>query len=46
MGLDLALLLRVTDGKTAQYAATRADEPNFIDQARLRFIITQERVII
>jgi len=32
--------------KTAQYAATRADEPNFIDQPRLRFIITRERVII
>ena len=32
--------------KTAQYAATHADEPNFIDQPRLRFIITRERVIM
>lgn len=32
--------------RTAEYAATRADEPNFIDATRLAFIITTERVII
>jgi uncharacterized protein (TIGR02118 family) len=32
--------------RTAEYAAIRPDEPNFIDQAATRFIITQERVII
>jgi uncharacterized protein (TIGR02118 family) len=32
--------------KTAQYAAVRADEPNFVDGSRLKFIITQERIII
>jgi hypothetical protein len=31
---------------TPEYAAVRADEPNFIDTAQLSFIITQERVII
>ncbi len=32
--------------KTAEYAAVRADEPNFIDVQRLSFIITRERIII
>ncbi len=32
--------------KTAEYAATRADEPNFIDAAKLRFIITKEHTIV
>ncbi len=32
--------------KTAEYAAVRADEPNFIDVSRLSFIITRERMII
>lgn len=32
--------------KTAEYAAVRADEPNFLDSNRLNFIITRERVII
>ena len=32
--------------KTTEYAAVRADEPNFIDVSRLSFIITQERFII
>jgi uncharacterized protein (TIGR02118 family) len=32
--------------KTTEYAAVRADEPNFIDVSRLSFIITQERIII
>lgn len=32
--------------KTTEYAAVRADEPNFIDGPRLSFIITQERIII
>ncbi len=31
---------------TEEYAAVRADEPNFIDTARLSFIITQERIVI
>jgi len=31
---------------TPEYAAVRADEPNFIDTSHLSFIITQERVII
>jgi uncharacterized protein (TIGR02118 family) len=32
--------------KTSEYAAVRADEPNFIDVQRLSFIITRERTII
>ncbi len=32
--------------RTAEYAAKRADEPNFIDGSRLAFIITGERVMI
>ena len=32
--------------RAPEYAATRADEPNFIDGSRLAFIITTERVII
>lgn len=31
---------------TEAYAATRADEPNFIDSSRLAFIITEEHVIL
>ena len=31
---------------TPAYERTRADEPNFIDGARLSFIITREHVII
>ena len=30
--------------KTAEYRAVRADEPNFIDLAKIDFIITEERV--
>ena len=32
--------------ETAEYAATRADEPNFIDASRFRFIITKEHTIV
>lgn len=32
--------------KTAEYAAVRADEPNFIDVNKLSFIITKEYVIV
>jgi uncharacterized protein (TIGR02118 family) len=32
--------------KTAQYSAVRNDEPNFVDQPKLSFIITRERVMI
>lgn len=32
--------------KTIEYRNVRADEPNFIDQGRLKVIITRERVII
>jgi uncharacterized protein (TIGR02118 family) len=32
--------------KTPEYAATRADEPNFIDAAKLKFIITREHTIV
>lgn len=31
-------------GKTAEYRAVRADEPNFIDLAKIGFIIADERV--
>jgi len=32
--------------KTPEYAAVRADEPNFIDVGRLAFIITKEHVVV
>lgn len=32
--------------KSQAYADTRADEPNFIDEGRLSFIITKEHVIV
>ncbi|MGD0073404.1 MAG: EthD family reductase [Candidatus Binataceae bacterium] len=32
--------------KTAEYAATRADEPNFLDASTFKFIITKEHTII
>ena len=32
--------------KTPEYAATRADEPNFIDTTNLKFIITREHTIV
>ncbi len=32
--------------KTPEYAATRADEPNFIDPSALKFIITKEHVML
>ena len=32
--------------KISEYAAVRADEPNFIDESRLTFIITKEYVVI
>jgi hypothetical protein len=32
--------------KAIEYKLVREDEPNFIDQSKLQFIITRERIII